>query len=186
LYKADAVPIGEDQLPHVELTREIARRFNHIFQTPYFSDCEALLTPTPRLLGTDGRKMSKSYENTINLSDRAEEVIAKVSQMFTDPKRIRKTDPGHPAECNVFRYYEVFVPQMKTEVAAWCTGATKGCTECKQILAEKLLEHLRPIQTKRRQLENDPDAIWNMLRSGQERAAAMASQTIIEIKKIVF
>ncbi len=186
LYKADAVPIGEDQLPHVELTREIARRFNHIFKTDVFSDCEALLTPTPRLLGTDGRKMSKSYQNTINLSDPPDEVRSKVSQMFTDPKRLRKNDPGHPAACNGFCYYEIFAPEMKSEVEAWCTGACKGCTECKQILGGKLLQILEPIQTRRRKWESDPGAIQATLRDGQKRAAAVARQTIDEIRKIVF
>ena len=109
LYKANTVPIGEDQLPHIELTREIARRFNHIYKTDFFPDCEALLTQTPRLLGIDARKMSKSYQNAINLGDSAEEIKKKVGGMFTDPKRIRKSDPGHPDECNVHSYFEVFV-----------------------------------------------------------------------------
>src|SRR3990167_6924439 len=106
LYKATAVPIGADQLPHIELTREIARRFNHLYKTDTFSDCEAILTPTPRLLGVDGRKMSKSYQNAINLSDSEKEVRAKVQSMFTDPRRIKLSDPGHPEECNVYSYYE--------------------------------------------------------------------------------
>jgi len=101
LYKATAVPIGEDQLPHIELTREIARRFNHIYKKNIFPDCKAILTKTPRLLGVDGRKMSKSYQNAINLSDSIQEITKKVKQMFTDPKRIKLKDPGHPQECNV-------------------------------------------------------------------------------------
>ena len=112
LYKADAVPIGEDQLPHIELTREIARRFNHIYKTKLCSDCKAILTETPRLLGLDGRKMSKSYQNAIDLSDSADTIKKKVKNMFTDPKRLRLTDPGHPDECNVFSYHEVFNAQQ--------------------------------------------------------------------------
>ena len=111
LYKADAVPIGEDQLPHLELCREIARRFNSIYKKEVFNDCNAILTETPRLLGLDNRKMSKSYGNTINLSDSEKEVETKVVSMITDPKRLRKTDPGHPEECNVYSYYQVFAPQ---------------------------------------------------------------------------
>jgi len=103
LYKAHAVPIGEDQLPHIELTREIARRFNHIYKTDLFSDCEAILTETPRLLGLDGRKMGKSYQNAIDLSDSQDAIKMKAKTMFTDPKRIKLTDPGHPDVCNVFR-----------------------------------------------------------------------------------
>ncbi len=186
LYKDDVVPIGEDQLPHVELTREISRRFNNIFKTPYFSDCEALLTPTSRLLGLDGRKMSKSYRNTINLSDTPEQILAKTKQMFTDPRRIKKTDPGHPEECNVFQYYKIFAPEMSGEVAAWCSGAQKGCTECKEILGRLLLERLKPIQEKRRALEKDVDSVRDMLAQGARRASAIARQTMSEIREIIF
>ena len=108
LYKATAVPIGEDQLAHLELTREIARRFNHIYKTDLFPDCEPLLTQTPRLLGIDGRKMSKSYRNAINLSDSPQEIHRKTVSMFTDPQRIKLSDPGHPEKCNVYSYYKVF------------------------------------------------------------------------------
>jgi len=186
LYKADAVPIGEDQLPHIELTREIARRFNHIFKTSFFRDCEAILTPTPRLLGLDGRKMSKSYQNTIDLADSTEDVIAKTKKMFTDPKRIKKTDVGHPDECNVYAYYKIFAFEMREEVRAWCTGAQKGCTECKEILAQGLLERLKPIQEKRRALEKRPELIHKILKDGQQKASAIARQTVAEIKDIIF
>ncbi len=186
LYKADAVPIGEDQLPHVELTHEIGRRFNHIFKTDFFPDCKAILTPTPRLLGLDGRKMSKSYQNTINLSDTPAEITNKVRQMFTDPKRIKMKDPGHPEECNVYNYYQIFAPQMKNEVYQWCTGAQKGCTGCKDILAQRILERLKPIQEKRRELERHPDAVWDALAEGKKKAAAIAKKTIAEVRAIIF
>lgn len=186
LYKARAVPIGEDQLPHLELCREIGRRFNHIYKKEVFPDCEAILTKTPRLLGTDGRKMSKSYQNAVNLSDPDAEIKSKVSKMFTDPKRIRKSDPGHPDECNVFSYYEIFESGRRQEVKQWCTQAQKGCTECKQILAEALSEKLRPIQDKRRQLESDRKKVLEILDAGAQKARAIARKTIAEVREAVF
>jgi tryptophanyl-tRNA synthetase len=186
LYKARAVPIGEDQLPHLELCREIGRRFNHIYKKEVFPDCEAILTKTPRLLGTDGRKMSKSYNNAINLSDPDTEIKSKVSKMFTDPKRIRKTDPGHPDECNVFSYYEIFAADRNQEVRQWCTQAQKGCTECKQILAEALSKNLKAVQDKRRELESDRKKVLEILDAGAQKARAIARKTIAEVREAVF
>jgi tryptophanyl-tRNA synthetase len=186
LYKAQAVPIGEDQLPHIELTREIARRFNHIFNVEYFADCDAILTKTPRLLGVDGRKMSKSYQNAINLSDSAEQVREKVQTMFTDPKRIKLSDPGHPDKCNVYSYFSVFAPNLKNEVASGCKKAQKGCTECKKILAERLLERLNPIQEKRSKLVKDKKKILSILGEGRKKAHERAQKTIQEVRKMVF
>lgn len=186
LYKAAAVPIGEDQIPHVELTREIGRRFNFIYKTELFGDCKAILTPTPRLLGIDGRKMSKSYQNAINLSDPEEELTRKVKSMFTDPKRIRLSDPGHPLECNVHSYYKVFVPEMAEEVFNWCTKAQKGCTDCKLILAEQLLKKLQPIRERRQELASHPDRIWDILAEGKKQATQIADQTMQEVRKAVF
>jgi len=186
LYKATAVPIGEDQLPHIELTREIARRFNHIYKTDTFSDCKAILTETPRLLGLDGRKMSKSYNNAINLSDSKGVIIKKVKQMFTDPKRIKLSDPGHPGKCNVCSYYKVFAPEMVDDVTQWCKKAQKGCTECKMILAEKLLVKLAPIQKKREALVKNKKKVLDILEDGRKRAKKIAEQTLAEVKKAVF
>ncbi|MBZ0166745.1 MAG: tryptophan--tRNA ligase, partial [Candidatus Omnitrophica bacterium] len=186
LYKASAVPIGEDQLPHLELTREIARRFNHIFKTDYFADCDAILTQTPRLMGLDGRKMSKSYQNAINLSDTPEEIQKKVRTMITDPERIRLKDPGHPDICNVYSYYQVFAPQTSKEVYNWCTAAEKGCTECKTILSGHLADTLREIGEKRQMLTQDRDRIRDILNDGRDKARKIAGQTIQEIKEIVF
>lgn len=186
LYKARAVPIGEDQLPHLELCREIGRRFNHIYKKEVFPDCEAILTATPRLLGTDGRKMSKSYQNAINLSDPQTEIRSKVSKMFTDPKRIKRSDPGHPDECNVFSYYETFASDRCGEVRQWCTQAQKGCTECKQILAEALIEKLKPVQEKRRELESDRNKVVEILHAGAQKARAIARKTIAEVREAVF
>jgi tryptophanyl-tRNA synthetase len=186
LYKANVIPIGEDQLPHIELTREIARRFQHIYKTDFFEDCEAMLTKTPRLLGLDGRKMSKSYENAINLSDSEGEIRKKVKNMFTDPKRIKREDPGHPDECNVFSYYEVFGAHKVKEVHEWCTQAHKGCTDCKMILADILTEELRPLREKRKELEQSQDRIRDILNEGGKKAQAIARQTMKEIKEIIF
>ncbi|MFA5088412.1 MAG: tryptophan--tRNA ligase [Candidatus Omnitrophota bacterium] len=186
LYKATAVPIGEDQLPHVELTREIGRRFNHLYKRQIFPDCSAILTKTPRLLGMDGRKMSKSYQNAINLSDPAETIRKKVMNMFTDPQRIKLSDPGHPEECNVFSYYQVFSPEKEKDVHEWCTQAQKGCTDCKKILADILIEKVRPIQEKRNALIKDKQYVLGILEDGRQRAEAIARQTIKEVKEAVF
>ncbi len=186
LYKAEAVPIGEDQLPHIELTREIARRFNHIFRTKYFSDCEAILTPVPRLLGLDNRKMSKSYQNTINLSDDARTVTEKVRTMFTDPARIKLSDPGHPDVCNVYSYYKVFAPQKAEDVWNWCAGARKGCTECKTILADHINSTLEPIRARRREIEKRPGRIEEIIREGTAKARGIAQKTMGEIRSIIF
>jgi len=186
LYKANAVPIGEDQLPHIELTREIARRFNHIYKSDILPDCEAILTKTPRLLGVDGRKMSKSYNNAVNLSDSEEEIRRKIKAMFTDPKRQRLTDPGHPDECNVYSYYEIFAPEVKRDVHNWCTNAKKGCTDCKLYLADKIIERLKPIQEKRRELEAKRARVWEILEDGKQKARKIAQTTMLEIKKVVF
>ncbi|HPN88600.1 MAG TPA: tryptophan--tRNA ligase [Candidatus Omnitrophota bacterium] len=186
LYKADAVPIGEDQLPHIELTREIGRRFNHIFQVEFFADCEAILTKTPRLLGVDGRKMSKSYNNAINLSDSKEDILAKVKNMFTDPKRIKLSDVGHPHECNVYSYYEVFSPDATETVFKECTKAQRGCTDCKKCLADILIKNLSPLQEKRISLEKDKNLIKDVLSDGAKKARALAQETLGQIKEIIF
>lgn len=186
LYKANAVPIGEDQLPHIELTREIARRFNHLYKTELFVDCEAILTKTPRLLGVDNRKMSKSYDNAINLSDTEEIVRKKISGMVTDPKRIRLSDPGHPEVCNVFSYYEVFAPDRVEEVRQWCTQAHKGCTECKKNLADIIMKRLAPIQEKRQALCKNTDRIKEILDVGAKRAQEIARKTLEEISRTIY
>lgn len=186
LYKAEAVPIGEDQLPHLELTREISRRFNHIYKADVFRDCEAILTKTPRLLGIDGRKMSKSYDNAINLSDVPDTVRRKVQGMFTDPARIKLSDPGHPDLCNVFSYYQVFSPDRENEVFQWCAKAQRGCTECKKTLAEVILEKIDPFQEKRQVLVKKKDYIRDVLRDGARKATTIAQKTIVEVREKVF
>ena len=183
VYKADAVPVGEDQLPHLELTREIGRRFNSLYKKEVFPQPQAILTKTPRLLGLDGRKMSKSYDNTVNLSDSEDTIRKKVAKMVTDPQRIKLTDPGRPEKCNVFCYYEVFIPQAKEEVCEWCTQAKLGCTECKERFAEGIIQKLSPFHKRRVEFLKDSAGIRKILQKGKEKALVMALETLREVKE---
>jgi tryptophanyl-tRNA synthetase len=185
LYKADSVPVGEDQLPHLELTRQIVRKFNHLYKTTCFSEPKALLTQTTRLLGLDGRKMSKSYNNYIALADAPEVIRKKVAGMYTDPERIRVVDRGHPDKCSVFSYYAAFFPQLKNQSHERCTKAQIGCTECKKELAALLIDLLAPIQEKRTRLEKEKKYIQEILHAGQDRASLEAKKTISEVKGLL-
>jgi len=184
LYKANVVPVGEDQLPHLELTREIVRKFNGLYKE-IFPEPKPLLTTVPRLLGLDGRKMSKSYNNFIALSDTEETIKKKTQGMFTDPKRIRKTDPGHPDTCNVHSYFEIFAPELKDKVASWCRSAEVGCTECKSILGEELIKFLRPFQEKRRHYLEDKNKLQDIIDDGRARAEKIAAVTMKEVREAV-
>ncbi|MBF0593703.1 MAG: tryptophan--tRNA ligase [Candidatus Omnitrophica bacterium] len=186
LYKADEVPIGEDQLPHLELTREISRRFNSMYGVDLFKDCKPILDTTARLMGLDSRKMSKSYGNTINLVDTPEEIQAKVKNMITDPQRLRLKDPGHPDVCNVFSYYKTFLPAQTMDARAWCEGALKGCTDCKKQLADAVIEYLRPVREKRLKFGEDRAFLDEVLKKGAVRARNEAAQTMAEVRKAVF
>lgn len=183
VYKADKVPVGEDQLPHLELTREICRKLNSLCKSPVLPEPQALLTENPRLLGLDGRKMSKSYNNTINLSDSPEEITQKVSAMFTDPKRIKLSDAGHPDICNVYSYYVTFVPEMKQEVSEWCISASIGCTECKKRLSKKIVQKLEPFYERRLNFLKNKALISDILEDGRKKAVMFASHTLKEIKQ---
>ena len=185
LYKADCVPVGEDQLPHLELTREIGRRFNGLYKKRIFTDPQALLTQTSRLLGIDGRKMSKSYDNTIAISDEPEVILKKVQGMFTDPKRIKLSDPGHPQECNVHSYYAVFAPERKKEIDQLCRQTKIGCTDCKKELAGIMVAYLEPIQTKRNEYQRNKSKIIDILDEGAKGARALAAKTIAEVKELL-
>ncbi len=185
LYKARAVPVGEDQLPHLELTREIARRFNSLYKKEIFPEPQALMSESSRLLGLDGRKMSKSYNNSILLSDSPEIVRQKIQTMFTDPLRIKLSDPGHPENCNVHSYYKVFVPGKAEGVAQDCKNSKIGCIACKKELGEILIKFLEPIQEKKSALFKDKDKVWDILKSGERRARAIAQETILEVKETV-
>ena len=186
LYKADRVPVGEDQLAHLELAREIVRRFKHFYKKDIFPEPEALLTKEARILGMDRRKMSKSYGNAINLSDPEETIRKKVQSMITDPSRIKVSDPGHPEICNVYSYYQIFADKDLTEAAyTWCTGAKKGCTDCKKEFASVLAEKMAPIRKRRGELEKNKDFVNEILKKGHDRASAVAKKTLSEVKGLL-
>jgi tryptophanyl-tRNA synthetase len=191
LYKANKVPVGEDQLAHLELTREIVRRFKHLYKSDIFPEPDAMLTKQSRILGTDRRKMSKSYGNAINLSDDEPAVRKKVSAMVTDPKRVKLTDPGHPEECNVFSYYNIFStdPKQVADVHDWCSNAKKGCTDCKKTMADVLWSHMKPIYEKRAIRSalsaGVSENTAKLIQDGQKRAQAQATQTLTEVKKLL-
>ena len=221
IYKAHAVPVGEDQVPHVEFTREVARRFNLVFgrsvhgagmvklngkayqeQTlegkaemihrgmvivdPVFPEPEALLTTAPRLLGTDGRKMSKSYNNAIFLTDAPEVVSIKLATMMTDPARKRRRDPGDPDKCPVFDLHKVFSAQETiARVNRECRTAEIGCVDCKKLAAGHLNAFLAPIQERRKPYEQNPQQVWDILEAGTEKARTVAQATMAEVRAAV-
>jgi tryptophanyl-tRNA synthetase len=185
IYKAKYVPVGEDQLPHLELCREIVRRFHFLFKKEIFPEPQALLTETPKLLGLDGRKMSKSYNNFIALSDSPDEIRKKVSGMFTDPERIKITDPGHPDVCNVYAYYKLFAPQLESQVHEECKSAKIGCVQDKQRLAECIIEFLKPFQERRKQFSEDKEFLNRVLKEGAEKAREVARSTLKEVKEAI-
>lgn len=185
IYKASAVPVGQDQLAHLELTREIARRFQHIYKKKVFPEPQSILTQTPKLLGIDNRKMSKSYNNFIALSDSQAEVRRKCAQMFTDPKRIKKSDAGHPKTCNIYAYFKTFRPEIAEEVRQSCAKAKVGCTECKKRLAEVLNEVLEPIRRKREEFVKEKSKIEDILVEGRKKAKKVTLETLAEVKKLV-
>jgi tryptophanyl-tRNA synthetase len=182
IYKADFVPVGEDQLPHLELTREIARRFNY-FYGEVFPQPKELMTEMPVFPGIDGRKMSKSYHNTIALSDPPETIRKKVNMMITDPARVKKDDPGHPEVCTVFSFHKYFSKPKLKQIAAECESAARGCVECKQEFLEHLLAYLSPIQKRRRELEAHPQKVQKILEGGGAAARKVASATLAEAKR---
>lgn len=182
IYKPEAVPVGEDQLPHVELTREIARRFNYLYGE-VFPEPQSVLTKAKVLPGTDGRKMSKSYNNTIALSDDPETVRKKVMSMVTDPARIRKDDPGHPEVCTVFAYHTVLNEEGVAETEAMCRAGTIGCVQCKKNLYSKMAEKLMPIYEKRQELLSRHGYIREVVEKGNARAAKTAQKTMAEVRK---
>jgi len=184
IYKANAVPVGEDQLPHLELTREICRRFNGLYGE-VFPEPQAKLTPTPRILGLDRRKMSKSYGNFIGLSDTPDEIRKKVSGMITDPERIRLSDPGHPDICNVFSYWQLFAPERTDDIARQCREAEIGCTQDKKDLAEAIIAYLEPIQKKRAEILEDGTTLDGILKRGAEKARETALSTMAEVREAI-
>src|SRR5581483_11853261 len=174
MYKGNFVPVGEDQVPHVELTREIARRFNQFYSlhgNAVFPEPQALLTPAAKLPGTDGRKMSKSYGNTIMLTDPEPVVRQKLKTMVTDPARVRRTDPGNPDVCPVGDLHKIFSSrETMAKVDAGCRSAGIGCIECKSWAADSLVQILNPMQQRRKKYEDNPRLAWDILEQGSERA----------------
>jgi len=184
-YKADTVPVGEDQVAHLELTREIVRKFNGLYGERILVEPHPLLTKTPRILGLDNRKMSKSYDNFIAFSDTEDAIMKKAGSMITDPKRVKKTDKGHPDTCNVFSYYKIFKPSAQKPAREWCAKARKGCIDCKRELAEAIAAELKPIREKREALLKDEGALRKILEDGRDKARAITHKTMAEVKKCV-
>ncbi|HPD57423.1 MAG TPA: tryptophan--tRNA ligase [Smithellaceae bacterium] len=185
MYKANGVPVGVDQLPHVELTREIARRFNFLYQE-IFPVPEPLLAGVPKLLGIDGRKMSKSYDNSIYISDTGKELQQKISGMFTDPQRMRKTDPGDPSICNVFTFHGLYTPRQKVEeINVNCRRAGIGCTECKKLLAARVAEVMAPMHERINYYQKHLDEVKAIIEEGNSKATKIARQTMEEVRAAV-
>lgn len=186
IYRAHGVPVGKDQLPHVELTREIARRFNFIYHREVFPIPDALLTEAPVLPGTDGRKMSKSYGNCIYMTEPEESVRRKILQMVTDPQRARRSDPGDPEKCPVFEYHKLYsTAEEIADVVQGCRTAGIGCVDCKKILLPHLLSHLGPMREKRAALEKNMDEVKAAVQSGIERAGREARETMTLVVETV-
>ena len=182
LYKASRVPVGQDQIPHLEITREIARRFNYLYGE-VFPEPAALLTETPKVLGTDGRKMSKSYGNAIFLSDDAEETRKKVMSMVTDTQRPFKRDPGEPDRCVAFTLHSLYVDAAKrVEIVEGCRSAQLGCVDCKKILAQAMIDTLAPLRAKREELAQQPNLVNEVLGEGSRKAEVVARQTMEEAR----
>lgn len=187
MYKGEFVPVGEDQVPHVELTREIARRFNQFYKfqgQAVFPEPRSLLTPEPKLPGTDGRKMSKSYGNTIMLTDPEPVVRQKLKTMVTDPARVRRTDPGNPDVCPVGDLHKIFSDKGTNEkVNVGCRSAGIGCIECKSWAADSLVRILNPMQQRRKKYEDNPRLAWDILEAGSAKARQVASTTMNEVRE---
>jgi len=185
LYDAELVPIGEDQKPHLELARELVRRFNYIYKKELFIEPKELLTENPRLLGLDGRKMSKSFNNAIYLDESTEEIWQKVRKAKTDPARIRKTDPGHPEVCIVFEYHNTFSSKEETEeIEKACREGSIGCVECKKRCAANIEKIIAPIREKKALLKNDE--ILDIINEGNKKAKKIASEKMQEVNKLIF
>lgn len=183
IYKAQGVPVGEDQLPHIELTREIARRFNHLYGET-FPEPQAILTETPRLPGIDGRKMSKSYNNALYLSDTEEELRQKVMKFFTDPQKLRKGDPGRPEICPVFFYHKLFTQKERVnQIEEDCRSGKLGCVDCKRLMFEGLNTFLTPIREKREEILRQKDLVAEVLEEGSKKARMEAQKTIQEVRQ---
>jgi tryptophanyl-tRNA synthetase len=182
MYHATMVPVGQDQLPHLELCREIARRFNYLYGD-YFPEPQSRLAPSPKVPGLDGRKMSKSYNNAISLGEDPDSLRTKIMSMLTDTDRKRLKDPGNPENCNLYPHLVLLDPEADySEVRDGCTSATKGCMDCKKLLLAKLEAFLEPIRSKRKELERDPGQVEAILETGSSRARKAAEQTLEAVR----
>jgi len=185
MYKAEGVPVGIDQVPHVEITREIARRFNYLYDK-VFPEPEAILTPTPKILGIDRRKMSKSYNNAIFLSDSPADIEKKVLEMITDPQRKRKKDPGDPAICNVFDFHQLYSEDaLIAEMDSGCRNADIGCVHCKKEMAKNLIAKLAPVHEKRQYYLDRPDEVKDIIQSGSNKARIVAQETMRQVRDAI-
>jgi tryptophanyl-tRNA synthetase len=183
IYRADYVPVGEDQASHLELSREIVRRFNN-FYGPVFPEPQPLFTTAAKVPGLDGRKMSKSYGNTIGLTWSADEIRAAVMTMFTDPNRVRRTDPGNPDICNLFQFHKLFSDEATiARVDHECRTAQIGCVQDKKLIAEIMIEALAPIRARRVEIDRDPSIVWETLKAGNVKARARAAETLDMVRK---
>ncbi len=187
LYKAEAVPVGVDQAPHLEFAREVVRSFNHRYETDVLIEPEMKSTETPKILGTDGKqKMSKSLNNHIELAATPEETLQRVMTMVTDPQRKLRSDPGNPDVCNVFAMHKIFSKVEEVEmVNVECRQAGIGCVDCKKLFAKNLNVRLEPFRTKRAELAKDPDHVWGVLQEGAARAKKIAERTMVEVRSAV-
>ena len=185
IYRAHFVPVGEDQASHLEFARELVRRFHH-FYGEVFPEPRILLTPTPRVPGIDGRKMSKSYDNAINLSDSPEVIRKKCMQMFTDPQRLRRTDPGRPEVCNLYDFHRLLSPpELQERVARECRAAAIGCVDDKRIIAQVIIDYLEPIRRRREELARDRHLVLDILEDGTRRARERAQETIELVRSAI-
>ncbi|MDR3073249.1 MAG: tryptophan--tRNA ligase [Deltaproteobacteria bacterium] len=183
MYRPKWVPVGADQVPHVELAREITRRFNN-FYGEYFPEPEARLTPAAKCPGLDGRKMSKSYNNYIALRETMDEITPKVRGMLTDTARLRKTDPGSPERCNLYPYHDLLTDEAaRAEIRRDCATAALGCVDCKKILLKGLERFLEPLHERRAKLEAKPGAVWEILADGNAKARAFARETMAGVRE---
>ena len=182
VYRAHAVPVGEDQLPHIEITREVARKFNRVFGE-VFPVPDGLLTKFARFPGLDGKRMSKSLGNTLELADTPEEIATKIKTAFTDPQRKRKTDPGRPEVCLIYSYWNKFAPEETEEIQQGCTSAQLGCVDCKLRAGQRIAQYLEPLREKRTKLGTNPDVVEEIIRHGDARARERAVETMEQVRE---
>lgn len=179
-YKAHAVPVGEDQLPHLELTREMARKFNRLFGE-VFPEPEGLVTKFARFPGTDGKRMSKSLGNTVEIAASPEDIEAKIRPAFTDPARLRRSDPGNPEICAVYTWYQKFMPEAAAATAQECRSAARGCVDCKKLLTAGVVEYFAPLRERRQDLAAHPERLEEIIAVGCEKARQVARKTMDEV-----